>query len=172
MIKINGVKARNNFELKKQNIIKPTIKEILDRMENNYQNINNVDSQNFNYNKEIKNQNESAKSNTNVLNSLSNMFNPNKNTYTPSENIGGDNLILSILPMLLSKNKNTNSLKNTENLIFKEILKNSNNPKLMQLAELLPKILNKKSIETETTEQEVKDIPNIESYTKTTEFLE
>ena len=179
MVKINGVNATNNFELKKQNSAKPTIKEILDRMENNYQNIYSVDTQNFSNKENTKNKfdelhkadtsNTGTSSNANILSSLTNMLGENKNINLPKENLGNDNLLLSILPMLLSKNKNASTLKTSENILFKQILKNSNNPRLMQIAELLPKIISKKNIEAETTE-EVDNTPTIESYTKTVDF--
>jgi len=177
MVKINGVKATNSFETQKQKDIKPSINEILSRMETNYQNVHNVKSENYN---------STPKSNINNSNISADIFNESEQNTSPASqglfsnilgNVDGgignadNNLLLSILPMMLTKNKGANTLKNSQNMIFKEILKNSKNSRLKQIAELLPKIMQNNSPQMFNTETEIKTIENkIDTFKKTDEY--
>lgn len=184
MIKINGITATNNFETQKEIQIKPTINEILDRMENNYQNIHNVQNQSYktntqsasnnsnNFNAEISNLQNKNVENQSIFSSILNGNNPNSGFENNNLLSDNNSLLLSILPTLLTKNKGVNTLKNSQNMIFKEILKHSNNPRLNQIAELLPKIFSNNSTpqmfstETQTSPNQNK----IDTFKKTDEY--
>lgn len=73
------------------------------------------------------------------------------------------NLILSILPSLLSGNK-THSLGKEQNILMKELLKNTHNPKLAKLFELLPKLTTAKASTASAKRQNVREEPSIDSF--------
>ena len=172
MIKINGVKVESYDDSKSAK--KPTLNQILDNMENNYR------AKNYGY---IENQSQNK--NANFDDSLSPQKNQNSNNSI-FENLNIENqkvesqsfdngqnsdLLFSILPMLLSKNKTASTMKTTQNKLFETLIKNSNNPRLAKLAQLLPKILNNNPL-TQTlsnTPAEDKNEPKIDSFKKVEE---
>ena len=194
MVKINGIKANSIYGLEKQKEHKPTLNQILDKMENNYQTINYIYNKNTNANSssnifdahdqsfqnqsslindDVKIQNQESQ---NVFSSLLKNFSTNQdysvNTMDIS-NQNNDSLLMSVLPLLLN-NKGKNGLKNGQDLIFKEMVKNTQNPRLAQIVKLLPKLINNK-INTFADIQEnmpKKEEPKIDSYTKTDEYYE
>ena len=192
MVKINGVKAISTYQLEKEKEIKPTLNQILDRMENNYQEINNPNTQNkyndkkysydsekYNsqYNQQIpQNENDGTFTQNIFSNLIGNMQNNNEQNVN-TQNFGDDksNLLLSVLPMILSKNKSAGGIKNGQEAILKELLKQSNNPRLSQFVQLLPKILDKNNISNQTfssTQAQKKEEPKIDSFKKTSEYVD
>ena len=200
MVRINGVKATSTQQLEKEKKLKPTLNQILDKMENNYQEINNPQNvktnllyNNSNYiNKESQNQsnenssndfsNQNANAFTNNIfsNLLQNSFKQNdakNDNYVSTQNFAYDksNLLLSVLPMILSKNKDKGGMKNSQEVIMKELIKQTNNPRLAQIVELLPKILNKNNnfgqVFTSSQTQK-KEEPKIDSFKKTSEYTD
>ena len=169
MVKINGVKAANTLELESQKV--SALNQILDKMESNFEYINSNTNkkQNFEYQKysNEKYGNQSFDVDGNQNQNISN------NSYS-SNTFQGDksNLIMSVLPALLSKNKGANFLFDEKNILIKELLKNSKNPMINKLFELMPKLANKnisssQSIETEKAQ---KKLPAIDSFVKTEDY--
>ena len=144
MVKINGVKATSTTEVKN---VSPSINEVLDRMDNNFQ------ARQIDYDKKVDNENK--------VDAFGFASNTDENS----------NLLLSILPLLLSKDKKSFSLKNSQNEIIKLFLKKSNNPMLLKIFELLPKIsnLNKTEIHTQNTES-AQNNKSIDDFVKTDDY--
>ncbi len=160
MIKINGVKASiMNDETEKLNTT-PSINQILERMDNNYQarnvNINQMSNfQNLN-SQNIHNQNVSIQLNEQNAN-FGNLFD-------------GNSIFSVLLPILLTGNKKVNLL-GSDSPILKEILKRTNNPMIQKILELLPKLNENKKNETKTdSHKEKKQEAKIDSYVRTDEF--
>ncbi len=151
MVKINGVKATETSQTEKK--VMPSINEILDRMENNFEarkiNYSNIDSSNL-FNDTNNNQKVSTLGNFD-LGQQTNDLKP----------------LLNILPMLLSKDK---SFKNNQNEIIKMLIKKSNNPMLSKLFELLPKLSKVKNAEAEIKSNETKKEKNIDDFVKAEDF--
>ena len=151
MVKINGVKATESSQTEKN--VLPSMNEILDRMENNFEarkiNYSNIDSSNL-FNDTNNNQKVSTFGNFD-LGQQTNDLKP----------------LLNILPMLLSKDK---SFKNNQNEIIKMLIKKSNNPMLSKLFELLPKLSKVKNAEAEIKNNETKKEKNIDDFVKAEDF--
>ena len=182
MVKINGVKANNIFDIDTKKQKKPTLNQILDKMEDNYQNVN-IQSNSNNFDKQNTYQNSSGKNYENQNNTNSNLFSNLIGNLTQNDNTTSamsfnenqtenNNLLMSVLPLMLN-NKGKN-IKNSQELIFKEMIKNSNNPRLAQLVKLLPKLMNNNKpnfTEVQETLQK-KEEPKIDSFTKTNDYVD
>ena len=130
MVTINGVKAQNLQAVQQENVKKPTMNEVLSRMQSNFEQTNQTA------------QNKQNCSNTEAQ------------TKSPFDNImsmfqGENSILLSMLPMLLTKQKNENLGKE----IIKKMLANSGNPMLAKLVEMLSNINKKTNIQ--NTEQTI-----------------
>ena len=182
MVKINGVKANNIFDIDTKKQKKPTLNQILDKMEDNYQNVN-IQSNSNNFDKQNTYQNSSGKNYENQNNTNSNLFSNLIGNLTQNDNTTSamsfdenqtenNNLLMSVLPLMLN-NKGKN-IKNSQELIFKEMIKNSNNPRLAQLVKLLPKLMNnnKPSFTVVQETQQKKEEPKIDSFTKTNDYVD
>ena len=157
MVKINGVEATSTISLKNREAT-PSLNDIFDRLEkNSFDVINNIKTQS------ATDELSSQKNNSSPSSELANILGVSDEK---------NNLLFSILPTLLSKNK-TNAFKDSQNILFKEIIKSSNNPKLSQLMELLPKLFSKKSSSSviESTNV-IHTQPKIDSYIKTDDYIE
>lgn len=160
MVKINGIKATETSSIEKE--ISPSINEILDRMENNFE------ARKVDYSKSgttgifdgFDNPN-----NVNTYNKVNTLWS-NGTTQTGNDS---SNLLLNILPMLLSKDKNS-YFKNSQNEIIKQLLKKTNNPMLLKLFELMPKLAKEKNTETENTKAETKKEKNIDDFVKAEDY--
>ena len=149
MVLINGVKINNNEEKQSEQLKKPSINEILDKMQVNY---NNMNYANNNQNVDIMANTESKQQTNNTNNSTDN------------------NLLLSLLPLLLNnKSDSAEILKKEQNELLHTLIKNLNNPLLEKLFELLPKLSKKSNIKKVETEEKIEK-PKIESYVKTDEY--
>lgn len=129
----------------------PSINEILDRMQNNYDTIN-VSSSNF------SNTNKKQTENSNV---------------TSTANAGDkDSLIMSILPMLLSKNNDKVSTSSFDsNKLLEILLKDNPDPMIKKLLELMP-LLTKKSSPAQTESNKKSENTKISSFVKTDDYKE
>ena len=149
MVLINGVKIDSKDERKEDLQKKPSINEILEKMQSNYNKINSVVVQSNDF---TKNYEEDS-----------------QKTSTMGLSGGDNNLLLTLLPMLLNKSGDgTAILQKEQNEIFHTLLKNLNNPLLEKLFELLPNFKKpRKKAETSTTK---KEDPKIESFVKTEDY--
>lgn len=192
MVKINGIKATSTYQLEKEKKLKPTLNQILDKMENNFQEINNPNFKIENNNKKYffedeKNKNEYSsqtakpESNNNftqnIFSNLLGNFQDKTDANVNTQNFADDksNLLLSVLPMILSNNKSAGGMKNGQEAILKELLKQTNNPRLSQFVQLLPKILDKNNNSNQTftsTQTQKKEEPKIDSFKKTSEYID
>lgn len=146
---INGVKAEPTNKFKENIKTKnPSIKEVLERMQSNYDDIN------VKTNSSQKTEEQTKESTTNPLNI----------------NLNKSDLLSSLLPMLLSNKTDniSNIFKNNKNNLLQSLLKTSNNPMLSKILELMPQ-LNKKIIP-KNEENSKKQSPKIDSFIKTTEY--
>lgn len=137
MILINGKEIENKNSSQEQTIKKPSINEILQKMQTNY------DNQIYATKQQSTQPNSDAQ--------------PQTTSNTENQN----NLLLSVLPALL-KQKQTPTVQTQDvdqNEILKTLLKNLNNPMLEKLFELLP-LFSKK------TKAQQADIGNKKSETK------
>ena len=167
MVKINGIEAKNNNEAFED--IKPSIKEIIERMDNNYH-ARQLSTMNTQYNNSILKQ-TAASENLNDSPSFSDNDFEN-NTYQNNSN-DNSNLLLSLIPLLFTKDKNNlPNFKNGAQIILKEILKKTNNPLLTKILEILPKISNKDTENSSSTQKhETKeDNKKIDDFVKTDEY--
>lgn len=127
MILINGVKI-TNADKQIEDLKKPSINEILDKMQVNYNNINFENNKSVNIEKH-----EEQKVNNN-----------------------DNNLLLTLLPLLLNnKGDSAEILKTQQNELLHGLIKNLNNPLLEKIIDILPK-LNKKPIKTEEKNEKPK----------------
>lgn len=156
MVTINGVKAQN-LQAKQDVKIKPTMNEILAKMQANFDQFAYNDQNQANYNQ----------SQTNTEKSFQNQANQNnsQNNQSGLDNFGsmlqGENGILfNLLPMLLSKDKS-----NMGKEIMTRMLANSGNPMLSKLVSMLTKV-NKKDFPVQKFEQE----SNTENTSKIDDF--
>ena len=149
MVTINGVKVSNDNQRQENQIQKtPSINEILDKMQNNYNNLNYPDTQKISV---LSNTETEANTNNNNLNN-------------------DNNLLLSILPLLLNKSGNqADILKSEQNKIFQSMIKSLNNPLLEKIFELLPK-LNKKTSVKKVEVESKKNESSIDSFVKTSNY--
>ena len=189
MVKINGVSVVEPRDSKKRIETKPSINEILDRMQSNYDTRINEAQSNFQNEKNSSSENFSTTHASNSINEKQSMIQSLFNFQSPNENLkanqpplfndkfndNNNNLLLSVLPMLLSNNKSGLGMKNSQDIIFKELLKTSSNPRLVKMLEILPKMMNKNSFDASTNEQSEeskKNAPKIDAFTKTTEYVD
>ena len=155
MVKINGVVATNTISLNDRKS-KPSLNEIFNKLEkNSFDAINNIQSNS------VKVESKRDDLSFNPIAELSNIFGDDEK----------NNLLLSILPTMLSKNKTLTGFKNSQTTLFKELLKNSNNPKLLQFAELLPKLMSKTSV-SDMAQSQQKNEPKIDSFVKTDDYID
>ena len=145
MTTINGVKAQNLQANPNENLKKPTMNEILNRMQANFEQCSNDTSAVQNQQDFSNNQNQ----NKSPFDNLMSMFQ------------GENSILLSFLPMLLTKQKNANLGKE----IMMKMLANSGNPMLSKIVGILTNIDKKSSVQ--ETEPE---ITNIETTSKIDEF--
>ena len=164
MIKINGVKATSVMETQKE--ITPSINQILDKMENNFE-ARKVDYSQNNLNNIFDgSQNIDNSQNTNQYSQKVNSL----GSFNALQNGDNSNLLLSILPMMLSKDK-TSAFKKSQNEIMKQMLKKINNPMLAKLFELMPKLAKATSAETQNANVETnKKEKNIDEFVKAEDF--
>lgn len=153
MITINGTKAEPTdtyIAEKQKNVL--SIKQVLASMQQNYDNVNLGKAQ------ALKNDD------TNNSNGMLNLLTSGKDK---------NELLMSLLPLLLSKNKTgIDSLSVGENDIMQNLLKNTNNPMLSKILEMIPKFKNLSSKKTKKQEEvkPVNDSPKIDSFIKTSEY--
>lgn len=141
MTTINGVKAQNLQANPNENLKKPTMNEILNRMQANFEQCSNDTSAVQNQQDFSNNQNKSP------FDSIMSMFQ------------GENSILLNLLPMLLTKQKNANLGKE----IMMKMLANSGNPMLSKIVGILTNIDKKSSVqEPEQT--------NVETASKIDEF--
>jgi len=150
MVTINGVKAQNLQALNEETTKKPTMNEVLSRMQANFDQLSNTNQpaqneQNFSNNE--KNVNTQSKS---PLDNISSMFQ------------GENSILLSLLPMLLSKDKSQSQ--NIGQEIMMKMLANSGNTMLSKIVGMLPKINKKNSIQ--NTEQNITEASKIDAFAK------
>lgn len=153
MVKINGVKATETSEIEKD--VSPSINEILDRMENNFE------ARKVNYSKVNSNSIFDGANNSQKVSTL--------NNFSVSQNEDDSNIFLNILPMLLSKDKSIN-LKKNQNEIIKMLIKKTNNQMLLKLFELMPKLSKAKNTETENEKNKTEKVQNIDDFVKAEDF--
>ena len=154
---INGVKINNTKdEIQTDAIKKPSINEVLEKMQVNYNNLNNYYSQSNNVsvmsNTEPKEQTSSANTNSSSID---------------------NNILVSLLPLLLNNKSNgasTETVKKEQNELFRALIKNLNNPLLEKLFELLPTLSKKNSVKKVEVESVKKNEPKIDSFVKTDEY--
>lgn len=160
MVKINGVEAVSTKSLKKSNV-QPSLNEILDRLE----------KQNFNAINNIKAQSQLSDFDSSENTKTANTSNENINIVEGLSLNNSDNLLLSVLPSLLSMNKSNLGIKNSKDMIFKQMLKNTNNPRLAQIIELIPKLMKPQSTNSQEISGTITDIPKIDSFVKTDDYV-
>lgn len=170
MVKINGIEAKDTNII--SNDIKPSIKEILDRMENNFQarQINTTNaSQKPDFMSKQNNTHNVFSNSTNLIGNIlgTNTYQGNVNAMDAGQDanqFSGDdssNLFFSLIPLLISKDKNkTQNFKNGTQLILKEIIKKANNPMLAKLMDILPKLTSKTDAEQSASSQSAKNLSN------------
>lgn len=153
MITINGTKAEPTdtyIAEKQKNVL--SIKQVLASMQQNYDNVNLGKAQSL--------KNDDADDSNGMFNMLTNGKDKNE-------------LLMSLLPLLLSKNKTgIDSLSAGENDIMQNLLKSTRNPMLSKILELIPKFKNLSSKGTKKQEyvKPVNDSPKIDSFIKTSEY--
>ena len=154
---INGVKINNTKDERQTDAIKkPSINEVLEKMQVNYNNLNNY---------YIQSNNVSVMSNTEPKEQTS-------STNTNSSSID-NNILVSLLPLLLNNKSNgasTETVKKEQNELFHALIKNLNNPLLEKLFELLPTLSKKNSVKKVEVESVKKNEPKIDSFVKTDEY--
>ena len=150
MIKINGVTAKPTDESISE--VKPSINEVLERMNNNYE-ARQVHIQ-------------KSEQTANYENTFTEQNGSNSNS------LFGNDLLLSLLPMLIS-NKKANIL-SSDSPIFKELLKKINNPMLQKIFEMLPNMFKKEAkAQSNSSETENKATKkDIDSFVKTDDYSE
>ena len=164
MIKINGTPA-NALQQQKQEKLAPTLSQILDRMESNYNYINYANTQSLN----LSEKQEGNKKNVqNDLDFAYNKTSPNGDTVSAQNFDDKNSVLLSILPSLLNKS----SGEKEKNILIGELLKNSKNPTLAKLMEVLPKLTNINKAKTSVQQQAlpVHQQPKIDSFIKTDDY--
>lgn len=147
MVYINGVKITSAEEKTTEQTKKPSINEILDKMQLNYNNVNYSAGQ--------------------TENNLHGEQKPEQVSVL-SKQSGDNSLLLSILPLLLNKGNNAEVLKSQQDELMHTLIKGLNNPLIEKLFELMPKVSKKttKKVEAESTKKE----PAIDSFVKTDEY--
>lgn len=150
MTLINGVKIESNNASSQNSQRQPTMNEVLNRMQNNYDNIN---SRNIS----TENTNDSSTNNNEVTNILG------------TAGGGKDSLIKSLLPMLMSANKTNESPAIDSNKLIDMIVKNTNNPNISKLLELMP-LISKNKTKTQSKEDSTTEKPKINSFVKTDDY--
>lgn len=164
MVKINGVKAKlTNEEILKKNS-SPTMNQILDKMENNFHDIEaraqNTQSANFSANPFQGIQNENVNDAVNTMNTSQN---------ASGSILGDNNILLTLLP-LLSSGKDKVNLFGADSPILKEIIKKTNNPMLQKILELIPALTKPKVSKQNEEKLEEKNQTKIDSYIKTDDY--
>ena len=151
MVTINGVKAQNLQANQQENIKKPTMNEVLSRMQSNFDmaNQNAQNQQKFSNNEQ--NQNFDSAQNKSPFDSLASMFQ------------GENSILLSLLPMLLTKQKNANLGQE----IMTKMLANSGNPMLAKLVGMLTSINKKTDIQ--NSEQQTTQASKIDDFARVEE---
>ena len=164
MVKINGVKA-SGIDENSMHEIKPSINQILERMDSNYRDIQSraQSMQNQNFGTSIFQGFQSSNQNSEKVSTL------NTDANTSLSTLGDGNLLLTLLPALLSGKDKKNILA-FDNPIFKEILKKSNNPMLQKILEILPMISKNKTSKQSEKKDDVKQETKIDSYVKTDDY--
>lgn len=165
MVKINGVNIANTQEQKREHT--PTINQILDMMENNYQSINNKQ----NNGRDFGGQTQGTSNQSYLQNYVA--------TPQSTEKAGVEdksNLLMSILPAMLSQNKASNGLSKQKDMLVKELLKNTQNPMLGKLFQLLPQLTSKNGLtssqNSESPAEAKKEVPKIDTFKKTDDYSE
>lgn len=135
MVTINGVKAQNLQANQQENIKKPTMNEVLSRMQANFEKSENLPTQ--------------GEQN----------FSINQNDKSPADGImsmfqGENSILLSLLPMLLTKQKSPNLGQE----IITKLLASSGNPMLAKIVGMLANINKPENIQdsAQTTTQNSK----------------
>lgn len=164
MVKINGVKANETSQMEK--VVLPSMNEVLDRMENNFESrkidYSKSGSNNFFGDFDIKKNNQNLNGDNQKVNTLGS-FDMSQNSSDNSS------FLLTVLPMLFSKDKNIN-FKNAQNEIIKNLLKKTNNPLLIKIFELMPKLEKMTNTEKKTTTFEEKKEKNIDDFVKAEDY--
>lgn len=164
MIKINGTPA-NALQQKKQENLAPTLSQILDRMENNYNYINFANTQSLN----LGEKQEGIKKNVqNNFDFADNKTTPNSDTVSTQNFDDKNSILLSVLPSLLNKS----SGEKEKNILIGELLKNSKNPTLAKLMDVLPKLtsVNKAKASVQQQVLPAHQQPKIDSFIKTDDY--
>ena len=164
MIKINGTPA-NALQQKKQENLTPTLNQILDRMENNYNYVNSASAQSAN-NSEPQQASKTALQKS--FDYANNSAIPNNESVSAQGFDDKSNVLLSILPSLLDKS----SGEKEKNILIGELLKNSKNPTLAKLIEVLPKLtsINKAKASIQQQILPTREQPKIDSFVKTDDY--
>ena len=180
-MKINGVVVERDTQKKETT---PTINQILDKMESNFQMINSPQNYGGAYS-----QKTFDKTKTNFFDdkNFGTNLNPwqsgNANQKVETESFEASksnqfedksNLLLSILPAMLSQNKSPKTMDKQKDILINELLKNSGNPMLAKLFKLLPQLSTKGVLqnvaEAESNSNTQKQEPKIDSFKKTDDY--
>jgi hypothetical protein len=157
MVIINGVKTEtvSDYELSQKAQKKPSINEILDKMQNNYDSINGA--QNVSTSAQSLGENNTAQD----VSAMGGIFGASDDK---------NNLLMSLLPLIISgKGKNSASfIQSQQQQLVKQLIKSANNPLLEKFFELLPKF--KQNAKTSETVETKKEEPKIDSFVKTDEY--
>lgn len=148
MVTINGVKATDSQSVSQKKENAPSINQVLDNMQKNYDNIN-----------------YGAKVGI-----------AEQKTPTPNGQIGGilgmlgngNDMLVSLMSMLMAgKNKGTkNFMKAQQQNLIKMLLKNSNNPMLEKILSIMPQ----NNFTGESQNQTIQQFPQIDTYIKTSDY--
>ena len=180
-MKINGVVIENETTKKERT---PTINQILDNMENNFQMVNSKQKFAEGFSGQFSEQKDNQTFAQSFLGKKNGEQNYSLNQEVKAESFNNqnfqhddkNNLLLSILPTLLSQNKSPKNLNKQKEMLIGELLKNSSNPMLSKLFKLLPQLANKtdvlKNEENSKESAPQKTEPKIDSFRKTVDFEE
>jgi len=149
MVTINGVKATDSQSVSQKKENAPSINQVLDNMQKNYDNIN------YGAKVGIAEQ-KTPTSNGQNMGGILGMLG------------GGNDMLVSLMSMMMAgKNKGTKSfMKAQQQNLIKMLLKNSNNPMLEKILSIMPQ----NNFSGESKNQNIQQFPQIDTYIKTSDY--
>lgn len=148
MVTINGVKATDSQSVSQKKENAPSINQVLDNMQKNYDNIN--------YDAKVGIAEQKTPPPNGQMGGILGMLG------------GGNDMLVSLMSMMMAgKNKGTkNFMKAQQQNLIKMLLKNSNNPMLEKILSIMPQ----NNFTGESKNQTIQQFPQIDTYIKTSDY--